>query len=355
MAYAQALLSKAQAEGDPFGGAAPVKKADENSAPADGGGEDDDGDEDGEQGEGEGEEAESDDLELSFQCFEVARIIYEKAGPAQELPLAHVLESLGEVAMENEMWEDAIAELERSVLIKKRLLPASDRQLAHLHYQIATATVARSEKARHDLAEPPPPEGEPQGSDAPPAMTPEACAAIVEKCRTQAVAHYQQAADTLQLRLDALNAEAASHAEAKVAGGPDPEGGEVAELAELLAEVKAKVEEQQAAPITSTAIANATAHAQQPAAASESAAGVTTIGFGMPPPSAKAGVTTIGFGAPPTSAADASEHGVTTIGFGAPAESSSGFAAPSVTTLPVRNLGVVGGRGAKRVRTDAED
>ena len=199
--YAVALLRKAQAEGDPFGGAAPIQKEGEgegsSSAPADDDEDDEDGDEN-EEGEG---EAESDDLELSFQCFEVARLIYEKAGAAHELSLADVLELLGEVAMENEMWEDAIGELERSVAIKARLLPASSRQLAHLHYQLATATVAQSEKARHDAAEPPPGPEEPQASDAPPPLTAGQCAVIVTRCREQAIGHYQRAANVLELRL----------------------------------------------------------------------------------------------------------------------------------------------------------
>ena len=99
--YARALLRKAQAEGDPLGGA--IKK--EEDAPSGGPGPsapaDDDG-EDAEEGDEE-EEGESDDLELSFQCFEVARLIYEEAGDSHAITLADVLESLGEVAMENEM------------------------------------------------------------------------------------------------------------------------------------------------------------------------------------------------------------------------------------------------------------
>jgi hypothetical protein len=323
--YAVALLRKAQAEGDPFGGAAPIQKEGEgegsSSAPADDDEDDEDGDEN-EEGEG---EAESDDLELSFQCFEVARLIYEKAGAAHELSLADVLELLGEVAMENEMWEDAIGELERSVAIKARLLPASSRQLAHLHYQLATATVAQSEKARHDAAEPPPGPEEPQASDAPPPLTAEQCAVIVTRCREQAIGHYQRAANVLELRLESLRP--AGNGKAKA----DAESDESAELAELLSEVRAKVEEQQQALAKGDGPLTAVAAAVSGDAGGAAGAGVTTIGFGMPEPT---------------------KEGVTTIGFGAPAES-SGFAAPSQTTLPVKNLGVVG-RGAKRIRLDGE-
>lgn len=329
--YATALLHKAQAEGDPFGAAAPIKKEGEGEGgSAAAGTEDGDEDEDDENENGE-DEGESDDLELSFQCFEVARLIYEKAGAEYELPLADVLESLGEVAMENEMWEDAMSELERSVSIKSRLLPPSSRQLAHLHYQLATATVAQSEKARHDAAQPPPPPDEAQTSDAPPPLSAEACAALVSRCREQAIAHYQRAADVLELRLESLKS--AEGGKAKV----EADDGEAAELAELLSEVRAKVEEQQQAAakgdVPLAGALDAAAAAAAAAAPSTSGEGVTTIGFGAPAP--------------------VKDEGVTTIGFGAPSEA-SGFAAPSLTaTLPVKNLGVVG-RGAKRVRLDTD-
>jgi hypothetical protein len=107
VAYAKALLQKAQLEGDPFGGAL---KKEEDAAPAD---EDEDAaedeavDSDGEGDAADGPGDESDDLELSFQCLEVARLVYEKHG-GHELALADVFELLAEVSMENEMWEQAI-------------------------------------------------------------------------------------------------------------------------------------------------------------------------------------------------------------------------------------------------------
>ena len=80
--YARALLRKAQSENDLMGGAlSKEKQAQAEGGPSDaqpaGDDDDDDDDEEGEGGaEGEGE---GDDLELAFQCFEVARLIYEKA------------------------------------------------------------------------------------------------------------------------------------------------------------------------------------------------------------------------------------------------------------------------------------
>lgn len=73
--YARALLTKAQAEGDPFGGALSNKEK-ETELQQDAGSSVADDDEEGEDGV-EADEA-GDDLELAFQCFEVARLIYEK-------------------------------------------------------------------------------------------------------------------------------------------------------------------------------------------------------------------------------------------------------------------------------------
>ena len=316
-AYARALLCKAQAESDPFGGA--MKKEKEEGG---GSAEDDDDDE-----EGEGEE-ESDDLELAFQCLEVARLIYENAGESHGMALAGVLESLGEVAMENEMWEDAIQELDASLTIKSKLLPPADRELAHLHYQLATAAVARVEKARHDASQPvsiPLP-------DADPPPTPEACAAAIATYQAKAVAHYGHAASVLEQHLAGMRAKE---------GGEESEG--VAEVAELLGEVRAKVEEvsQLASGSAdgegSASVGAPSANDAAAGSGAEAAGSTTTIGFGAPPPKTASGkmpleTTTIGFGNAPA----------------APA-ASSGFAAP--TTAAVKDLGVVG-RGAKRIRLD---
>ena len=130
--------------------------------------------------------------------------------------------------MENEMWEDAIQELDASLTIKSKLLPPADRELAHLHYQLATAAVARVEKARHDASQPvsiPLP-------DADPPPTPEACAAAIATYQAKAVAHYGHAASVLEQHLAGMRAKE---------GGEESEG--VAEVAELLGEVRAKVEE----------------------------------------------------------------------------------------------------------------
>ena len=303
--YASALLRKAQAEGDPFGSALPGKKEGE-APPADEAVDDDDDDAEG-GGEGEdaaeGEEGtaeESDDLELSFQCLEVARLIYEKHG-GHDLKLADVFELLAEVSMENEMWENAIGEIRQSLELKQPRLEADDRQLAHLHYQLATAASAQVQDAQQTLAGPPAADAPPP--DEPPQVT-------ITRCQSLAAEHYKLAADVLERRSKAV-----------VEGSE-----EAADLAELLAEVRSKADEHEQAKQQASKAGKAKAASTTTIGFGEIGSSTTTIGFGAP----SGGETTIGFGAPIGSS-------TTTIGFGGASGgdggSSSGFAAPS--SMPV--------------------
>lgn len=224
--YAKALLVKAQTEGDPFGNGVCQKEAEASGSPSKAKSqaaqdEEDVGDEgeEGEEGE-EGDEAdeEADDLELSFQCFEVARLIYEKH-PGYEMPHAQVLESLGEVQMENEMWTEAIEEFDRSLSIKKKILSSDDRQLAHLYYQKGTASVALMESVLH----------KPEGERPPDAPSPEEIAKIASMHRKQAREAYEAAAEVLQRKLESI-----------AANGKSAATDEQTELEEVLAEVRSQ-------------------------------------------------------------------------------------------------------------------
>ena len=255
--------------------------------------------------------------------------------------------------MENEMWDDAVSELERSLSLKRRVLDADDRQVAQLHYQLATACVARMEKAKHDAEQPggglpplplPGAAGASSSADAPPPSADE-LRALATASQQKALEHFRCAADVLGRRLAALPAAAE--------GAAAP--AELTELTELLAEIGAKIEEQQqlgAAAAAAAAEGGEGGQHKRPleaAATGNASAGVTTIGFGECP---SAGVTTIGFGEP--------AGAVTTIGFGEPAGAvttigfggaASGGAASAA--LPVKNLGVAGGKGGvKRVRLE---
>mmetsp|Transcript_26523 Transcript_26523/g.85721 ORF Transcript_26523/g.85721 Transcript_26523/m.85721 type:complete len:361 (-) Transcript_26523:212-1294(-) len=272
--YGRALLRKAQQADDPFGSKLPREEAPKHAEPAGeaetseagekpdacAGAEQNDGSDDGAEGEeGEeeaGEEAEADDLELAFQCLEMARLIYEAAS-GSDLPLADVLECLGEVQMENEMWAEAVAELEKSLALKQKHLPADHRQLAHLHYQIATATVS-----------------------------------LIESLRQKVKDHFEQAAGVLRQRLGAVGAAGN--------GSSDGTEGEGSELRDLLAEIEERVkehsQENNLPPVVSPEVPPAS---------------TTSIGFGSVSLRATDGsVTTIGFGAPAVPSAAVQHLGV---------------------------------------------
>ena len=189
--------------------------------------------------------------------------------------------------MENEMWDEAIDELLRSLSIKERLLLPDDRQLAHLHYQLATAASARLQDAQQQLHG----DGRPDASSvlagagassaaSPPAdktaTPPEPPATVIARCRAQAAKHYTLAADVLSKRLERAETGSA----------------ESEDLTELLGDVRAKADEhkQADAPAGAGGLGGkATVRGEA------SSASVTTIGFGAPVATA-AGVTTIGFG-----------------------------------------------------------
>ena len=252
--YGRALLRKVQTQDDPFGSKLPGRNDKQPTAAGGGGSSSKEGEggadadaadaatndaDEPAHDEGEGEE-ESDDLELAFQVLEVARLIYEKQPtPETEMALAEVRELIGDVQMENEAWEDAIKDIKASLEIRERRLPPTDRILAHMHYQLGTATVA-----------------------------------LVEKQRAQAKEHYTAAAEVRQQRLDAWPA-GASDAERQA---------EETELRELLAEVRAKVEETSADSRNAGTPAPA-AQAAPPALlpVADEDGGVTTIGFDNPP------------------------------------------------------------------------
>ena len=347
--YAKALLEKVQVESVPFGSAGPKPEAksapagegeagpssgtaedaaagDEATGEGEGGGDGEEGggdaeegggDDDGEEGEGEaGDEA--DDLELAFQCFEVARLAYEKK-PGDKLRLADVLECLGEVHMENEQWASAVSEFESALSIKTEALPAGDRQIAHLHFQMARASEAHKDDLERG--------GDPAEGSSSSATTPEATKAAVAAQREQARSHYEACAEVLELRLQLLAQSAAPAADAAARAAPS----ESDELKELLVEVKEKAKELDATSETAAtaaaaaAAAGAAAGTAAAAAASGGGAATTTSGFDAPRCGiGAAGVTTVGFGA----GASAGGGATTTVGFGGSAAAGKASAAP---------------------------
>ncbi|KAI8068035.1 hypothetical protein BC940DRAFT_300172 [Gongronella butleri] len=81
-----------------------------------------------------------DDFESAWQILDVARLIFEKGDDdASKLKLADVLLALSDVSMETEKFDEAVPDLKKAIDIKCTLLPADDRELAELHYRFALA------------------------------------------------------------------------------------------------------------------------------------------------------------------------------------------------------------------------
>jgi len=96
---------------------------------------DDDGDEDGE---GEEEEEEESDMELAWKMLEIARVMYEELGSAP-LELADVLETVGELNMEQSQFDAAVKDYGSAFALLEANLDATDRRLASALYSMSMA------------------------------------------------------------------------------------------------------------------------------------------------------------------------------------------------------------------------
>jgi len=162
-AYASVLLEKAQSESDPFGDV--VRKIEDpgegdkdtegedcaepaaKPAPAAGGaggsgaglsGGDEESDDEGE----EGAEAAVDDLQVAWECFETARLLFAKTqetDPHARRRLADCLLGLADIRLENEDLEGAAADYSSALEILTSILEPHDRTLSHAHYQLGVA------------------------------------------------------------------------------------------------------------------------------------------------------------------------------------------------------------------------
>ncbi|KAF9212036.1 hypothetical protein BGZ59_007302 [Podila verticillata] len=117
-------------------------------------GDDDDEDEEEEEeeanaGEGnaagvEGEEApaqdDNDDFAVAWDVLDLARVLYHKIGTEEALlKLGDVHMALGDVSLESENFEQAVADFREALLVKESRLESDDRQLAEAHYKLALA------------------------------------------------------------------------------------------------------------------------------------------------------------------------------------------------------------------------
>ena len=94
-------------------------------------------DDDDEEEEGEEEEEES-DMELAWKMLEIARVMYEDLGSAP-LELADVLETVGELNMEQSQFDAAVKDYGSALALLEANLDATDRRLASALYSMSMA------------------------------------------------------------------------------------------------------------------------------------------------------------------------------------------------------------------------
>ncbi|KAF1784724.1 Tetratricopeptide repeat [Phytophthora cactorum] len=133
--YGHALLSLTEVTASLFGGAV-------EGAAASGGGD----------GEKDAREA-ADDLEAAWEVMELARVIYSRypGDQAVESQLARVYTRLGDLGLESDQFEQAKADFEKALLLRRKLLKATKAedttQLADLYCQLAIACIYRDSTA----------------------------------------------------------------------------------------------------------------------------------------------------------------------------------------------------------------
>jgi len=95
------------------------------------------------------EEEDPSNLQLAWEMIELAKVIYTKhletlgadsPNRAQfETKLSDTYETLGEVSIENENYNQAIEDLTTSLKMRQKLLPEDSRLIAETHYQLGVA------------------------------------------------------------------------------------------------------------------------------------------------------------------------------------------------------------------------
>ncbi|POM70179.1 Hypothetical protein PHPALM_13422, partial [Phytophthora palmivora] len=95
----------------------------------------------------------ADDLEAAWEVMELARVIYSRypGDEAVETQLARVYTRLGDLGLESDQFEQAKADFEKALMLRRKLLKASKAedttQLADLYCQLAIACIYRDSTA----------------------------------------------------------------------------------------------------------------------------------------------------------------------------------------------------------------
>uniref|UniRef100_A0A1B6MEU3 Tetratricopeptide SHNi-TPR domain-containing protein n=1 Tax=Graphocephala atropunctata TaxID=36148 RepID=A0A1B6MEU3_9HEMI len=91
----------------------------------------------GEEAADEEKEEDVDNLQLSWEVFELAKKIYERQN--SDAKLAETYLYLGEVALESENYNNAIEDMKKCVDIQGKILPPYHRDIAETHFQLGVA------------------------------------------------------------------------------------------------------------------------------------------------------------------------------------------------------------------------
>jgi len=90
-------------------------------------------------------EAEAGNLEQAWQMFDLAKVIYGKAGDVAKE--CESLTFLGEVSLENSNFKQAVEDLTLCLTKRIKALPADSRSIAETHYQLGVAQAHCAEYA----------------------------------------------------------------------------------------------------------------------------------------------------------------------------------------------------------------
>merc|ERR1712002_50723 len=93
------------------------------------------------------EDEDPSNLQLSWEMFELAKVVYKKTAEAASgdgkleaiSKLCDCYLGLGEVSLENENYTQAIADFTECLVIRKANLPPDSRSIAEAHYQLGVA------------------------------------------------------------------------------------------------------------------------------------------------------------------------------------------------------------------------
>merc|ERR1719193_557734 len=91
-------------------------------------------------------EGEAGNLEQAWQMFDLAKVIYGKAGEVAKE--CESLTFLGEVSLENSNFKQAVEDLTACLTKRIKALPADSRSIAETHYQLGVAEAHCAEYAK---------------------------------------------------------------------------------------------------------------------------------------------------------------------------------------------------------------